>query len=301
MPEDRIKTSAEASANCTVQSNKAALSRQVKEQAQLIGELTAMIQQKEQELAEWSGQAHLIGELTQKLHETETAMQAAHAQIQAKTHLVNDLTSQINAQEQHMNTAAEHAQLIDELTTKLQEVEIKLAAASLQGKHTSAQNTVKTHMVSGMALGLLPAPLFDIMALSGVQLNLLRSLCKHYAVAFDEQLGKGMVSSLVSGSVPVLTVLGLSSFAKLIPGIGTVGGGLSMTVLAGATLYATGQVFIRHFEAGGTLQDFDSKHWQAFFKQQLEEGKAFVRSKLDTAGMSKIGAEANIRSATTVK
>ena len=289
MPEDRINISTHR----TVQSNKTALSRQVKEQTQLIGELTAMIQQKEQELAEWNGQSHLIGELTKKLQETETAMSVVHQQLQSKTHLVNDLTNQLKTQEQHMRTAAEHAQLIDDLTTKLQEVEIKLAAASLQGKHISAQNTVKTHMVSGMALGLLPAPLFDIMALSGVQLNLLRSLCRHYAVDFDEQIGKGMVSALVSGSLPVLTVLGLSSFAKLIPGIGTVGGGLSMTVLAGATLYATGQVFIRHFEAGGTLQDFVGKHWQAFFKQQLEEGKAFVRSK-------QFGTEPNSRSATTV-
>jgi uncharacterized protein (DUF697 family)/uncharacterized coiled-coil protein SlyX len=301
MPEDRIETHAEASTERAVQSNKAALSRQVKEQAQRIDELTALIQQKEQELAELNGQAQRIGELTHKLQETETAMQAAQEQIQAKTRLVNDLAHQITVQEQHMNTAAEHAQLIDELTTKLQEVEIKLAAASLQGKHINAQNTVKTHMISGMALGLLPAPLFDIMALSGVQLTLLRSLCKHYAVDFDEQLGKGIVSSLVSGSVPVLTVLGLSSFAKLIPGIGTVGGGLSMTVLAGATLYATGQVFIRHFEAGGTLQDFDSKHWQVFFKQQLEEGKAFVKSKLDTSATANVGIQPNISSAATVK
>jgi uncharacterized protein (DUF697 family) len=296
MPDDRSKTST----NRTAQLTKTALSQQVKEQAQRIGELTAMIQQKEQELAEWNGQSQLIGELTAKLQETETAMSAAHHQLQSKTHQVNDLTNQLKIQEQQMSTATEHAQLIDELTTKLQEVEIKLAAASLQGKHVSAQNTVKTHMVSGMALGLLPAPLFDIMALSGVQLNLLRSLCKHYAVDFDEQLGKGMVSALVSGSLPVLTVLGLSSFAKLIPGIGTVGGALSMTVLAGATLYATGQVFIRHFEAGGTLLDFDSKHWQAFFKQQLEEGKTFVRNKLDTAGMAKMGAEATNRSVPTV-
>ena len=290
MSEDSVKTSAEASTNHTVQSSKAALSRQIKEQAQRIDELTALIQQKEQELIGLSGQAHLMDELTHKLQKTETAMQLANAQVQAKSHLIDELTGTLKEKEQQIMTAAEHAQLIDDLTAKLQEVEIKLVAASLQGKHSNAQNTVKTHMVSGMALGLLPAPLFDIMALSAVQLNLLRSLCNHYSVDFDEQLGKGIVSSLISGSLPVLTVLGLSSFAKLIPGIGTVGGGLSMTALAGAAIYATGQVFIRHFEAGGTLQDFDSKHWQAFFKQQLEEGKAFVRNKLDTAGTTKIGA-----------
>ncbi len=290
MSEDSVKTSAEASTNHTVQSSKAALSRQIKEQAQRIDELTALIQQKEQELIGLSGQARLMDELTHKLQKTETAMQLANAQVQAKSHLIDELTGTLKEKEQQIMTAAEHAQLIDDLTAKLQEVEIKLVAASLQGKHSNAQNTVKTHMVSGMALGLLPAPLFDIMALSAVQLNLLRSLCNHYSVDFDEQLGKGIVSSLISGSLPVLTVLGLSSFAKLIPGIGTVGGGLSMTALAGAAIYATGQVFIRHFEAGGTLQDFDSKHWQAFFKQQLEEGKAFVRNKLDTAGTTKIGA-----------
>ena len=70
MPEDRINISTHR----TVQSNKTALSRQVKEQTQLIGELTAMIQQKEQELAEWNGQSHLIGELTNKLQETETEL-----------------------------------------------------------------------------------------------------------------------------------------------------------------------------------------------------------------------------------
>jgi uncharacterized protein (DUF697 family) len=177
--------------------------------------------------------------------------------------------------------ANEQGQLIDDLTTKLLEVEIKLAAISLQSKHIAAQNIVKTHMVAGMALGLLPSPLFDIAALSGVQLNLLRNLCQQYAVEFDEQVSKGLLTSLASGALPVLAVLGLSSFAKLIPGIGTVGGGISMTVLAGATIYATGQVFIRHFETGGTLQDFDAKHWQMLFKQQFEEGKAFVKNRID--------------------
>ena len=281
MPEDHVKTSADSRAGRTASSSKAVLSRQLQEQAQLIQELTTMIQQKEQELAELSGQARLLDKLTHKLQETEMAIQASNAQVQTKSRLIDELTGKLKDREQQIMTAAEQAQLIDELTMKLQEVEIKLAAASLQGKHMTAQNRVKTHMVAGMALGLLPAPVFDIAALSGVQLNLLRSLCRHYGVDFDEQVSKGILSSLISGSLPVLTVLGLSSVAKLIPGIGTVGGGLSMTLLAGATIYATGQVFIRHFEAGGSLQDFDGKHWQAFFKQQFEEGKISVRNKLD--------------------
>ena len=281
MSEDHVKTPADSRTSRTASTSKATLSRQIQEQAQLIQELSSMIQQKEQELAQLSGQARLMDELTHKLQETEAAIQLANAQVQTKTHIIDELTGKLKDKEQQIMTADEQAQLIDELTMKLQEVEIKLAAAALQGKHITAQNRVKTHMVAGMALGLLPAPVFDIAALSGVQLNLLRSLCRHYGVDFDEQVSKGILSSLISGSLPVLTVLGLSSVAKLIPGIGTVGGGLSMTLLAGATIYATGQVFIRHFEAGGSLQDFDGKHWQAFFKQQFEEGKISVRNKLD--------------------
>ncbi|OQX16345.1 MAG: hypothetical protein BWK73_03880 [Thiothrix lacustris] len=175
----------------------------------------------------------------------------------------------------------EQGELIDELTLRLQEIEIKLATASLQSKHVVAQSIVKTHIIAGMSLALLPAPLFDIAALTGTQLNMLRSLSLNYEVSFDEQTGRAVLTSLISGSLPVLTVIGLSSIAKIIPGIGTMGGGLSMTVLSGAVIYATGQVFIRHFETGGTFQNFEGKHWQAFFKQQLEEGRAFVKKKTD--------------------
>lgn len=176
----------------------------------------------------------------------------------------------------------EQGELIDELTLRLQEIEIKLATSALQNKHVVSQGIVKTHMIAGMSLALLPAPLFDIAALTGTQLNMLRSLSLHYDVSFDEQTGRAVLTSLISGSLPVLAVMGLSSIAKIIPGIGTMGGGLSMTVLSGVVIYATGQVFIRHFETGGTFQNFEGKHWQAFFKQQLEEGRAFVKKKTET-------------------
>ncbi len=220
----------------------------------MIQELSTCIQQKEMELATLSGQDWLIDELTHKLQETETDWRVACEQVQNQR------------------------LLIGELTTKLHEVEIKLAAALIQSQHTIAQNVVKTHIVAGMALGLLPFPLLDMVASSGVQANLLRNLCKHYEVDFDEQVSKCILSAMVRGALPVLAVLSLSSFTKLIPGIGTIGGGISMTVLVGATVYATGQVFIRHFEVGGTLQDFNNKHWRAFFQQQFEEGKAFIKA-----------------------
>lgn len=235
------------------------LSEKVKKQAELIDALNIQIDQKNQALAISEGHAKLI----------ET------------------LSSELKHMENRVGDTAEQNTLIEELTNKIQEIEIKLLGSSLQNKQADAQNTVKMHMIAGMTLGLLPAPLFDIAALTGTQINLLRSLSTHYAVDFDEQLGKTLVASLVSGSIPVLTVVGLSSFAKIIPGIGTIGGGIGMTVISGAVIYATGQVFIRHFEAGGTFDDFDANHWKSYFKEQLEEGKKAVKKKRESLSSSK--------------
>lgn len=176
-----------------------------------------------------------------------------------------------------MTTKTEQFELIEELTLKLQETEVKLAGTVTDNQYETAQAVVRTHVVGSMALGLLPLPLFDIAALTGAQLNMLHSLCKHYEVAFDDKIGKALLSSLASGSVPILTVVGLSSVVKIIPGVGSIIGGVSVSVLSGSMIYAAGQVFIRHFEAGGTLEDFDSNQWLDFFKQQFEKGKVELK------------------------
>ena len=178
----------------------------------------------------------------------------------------------------------EQFQVIEELNDRLVEAEIKLASTQIQARHDVAQSIVKTHMIAGSSLAILPVPIFDLAALTGTQLSLLRSLSIHYDVDFDEQKGKLLLTSLVSGAMPVLTVVGLSSFVKLIPGIGSIGGGISMTVLTSALVYATGQVFIRHFEQGGTLENFQSKHWKNFFTKTLEEKKITINNNADHIG-----------------
>jgi uncharacterized protein (DUF697 family) len=176
-----------------------------------------------------------------------------------------------------MTTKAEQAELIDELTSKLQETEIALASSSITNKHETAQAVVNTHIIAGMSLGLLPIPLLDIAALMGTQLNMLRSLCKHYEVDFSEKRAKSLLHSLTIGALPALSVMGLSSVVKAIPGVGSIIGGVSVSVLSGATVYASGQVFISHFEAGGTLNDFDSKQWKQYFNESFEEGKVYTK------------------------
>lgn len=144
------------------------------------------------------------------------------------------------------------------------------------GRIQAANSTIKTHIIASLALGLVPVPVFDIAALAATQMNMLRSLSEIYAVPFDDADVKPIVTALVGGSLPVLGVLGLSSLVKVIPGIGTLAGGASVAVTAGALAYAFGQVFVMHFESGGTFENFEAKSARAFFAREFEAGKAFV-------------------------
>ena len=205
-------------------------------------------------------------------------------EVEVQSMLIDKLEAKLEENEQLKTLTKERAVLNDHLVTKLMDVELQLASSTVESQRLTSQNIIKTHMVAGSALSLLPVPLFDLAALTGTQVSLLRSLSQHYGVDFDEQKGKVLLTSLISGSIPLLAVMGLSSFAKLIPGIGTIGGGISMTVLSCSLIYATGQVFVRHFEEGGTLADFQSKHWKSFFTQQFEEKKTEMKQQRSVNG-----------------
>jgi len=147
---------------------------------------------------------------------------------------------------------------------------------SVDARDAAADGIVKNHIIISMTIGLVPAPLFDLAGLTATQVSMLGRLSTHYDVPFDDTDIKSLLTSLVSGSIPVLTVLGLSSALKLIPGIGTLVGSASVSVMAGTMTYAVGRVFTAHFKSGGTLDDFDPKQAQAFFKSEFKAGKEYV-------------------------
>lgn len=139
-----------------------------------------------------------------------------------------------------------------------------------------AENIIKSHVIASMALGLVPIPLFDIAALSTTQLSLLKQLCEYYDVPFENFDIKSLLTSLVGGSLPIMSVVGLSSLIKVIPGLGTIAGMASLSITAGSVTYAVGKVFTKHFEEGGTFEDFDIKQAKRLLKSEFEHGKSVV-------------------------
>lgn len=179
---------------------------------------------------------------------------------------------------------SQQASLLDQLTTRLSHVQCELDAKNLTIHDQEAHRIVKNHVLAGSAMGLVPLPLFDLVALSGTQHNMLEQLCEHYGVDFDNHKIRSALLALLGGSLPTLTLLGLSSSAKLIPGIGSLAGNASLTVLGGGITYATGHTFSKHFKAGGTLDDVNVSRMKQFFKQEFNKGKQFLRQHTMTGG-----------------
>jgi len=166
--------------------------------------------------------------------------------------------------------------LMDTETTKpsetIDELETNLHTVASALRLSEAQNIVKANIITSMASGLIPVPLFDMISLTNIQFHLIQTLAEHYQIPADN-INKSLITSLVSGSLPVISVLGLSSFIKIIPGIGSLAGSGSVSIISGAISYAVGQVFIRHFEQGGTLEDFDPDSVKEYFNEQFKAGK----------------------------
>lgn len=166
-----------------------------------------------------------------------------------------------------------------ELGTVEEQLE-EIAAAELRA---SADNTIKNHVMVAMTLGLVPLPVFDVALLIGNQVKMVHGLSELYETPFEENRVKSIVISLISGSVPVLGVIGLSTGAKIIPGIGSLVGSGGVAITGGALTYAVGRVFVQHFESGGTLLSFDTKKMRGLFKKELDEGReAAAEAKADS-------------------
>ncbi|MFH0733035.1 MAG: DUF697 domain-containing protein [bacterium] len=148
----------------------------------------------------------------------------------------------------------------------------------MEEKELTAKKIVKNYMWWSMGAGLIPVPLVDLAAVSGVQLKMLKDMTDIYGIKFSENKGKSIVSALLGSIVPNSLAFGsMGSLLKLVPFIGPVLGGLSMSLFSGAATYAIGKIFIQHFEAGGTFLDFNPILVKEYFHKLFEEGKEVAK------------------------
>lgn len=146
----------------------------------------------------------------------------------------------------------------------------------MQTNDKQAQAIVRKYMYFCAGAGFVPIPFLDIGSVNMLQMDMLRHICQIYNIPFDDSLVKRVLLVLVGSSVPRMA----ASLIKAIPGIGTWIGDLSMAVLAAASTYAIGNVFIRHFETGGNMHDFKASDFKKVYSELLANGKSISESLL---------------------
>ena len=147
----------------------------------------------------------------------------------------------------------------------------------MDDKRQSAELVIRQHVIWSVGAGLVPVPLVDFLAVTGIQVDLIHQLCTLYGVRFDESTGKVWVGALTGGAVARIG----ASALKALPGIGTLLGGLTMSIASGASSYAVGQVVVNHLEAGGTMQNFDVEEAKRRYTQEYEKGKDMAKEASD--------------------
>jgi hypothetical protein len=89
---------------------------------------------------------------------------------------------------------------------------------------------------------------------------------------------KAIITALTSSG---LAKMGARAAIKFIPGIGSVIGGVAMSVLSGASSFALGEVFKKHFETGGTVLDLDLNRLKKVYSEKFEKGKKVAQEMKD--------------------
>ncbi len=158
---------------------------------------------------------------------------------------------------------------VEESTTE----EATETVSAPEGRQERLEKLAKNHILASMGIGLIPLPLVDVVALMGVQLDMIKKLSAEYDVPFRQDLGKSIITSLMGGFLPVTLGCTIASMIKIIPLVGQTTGAVTMPVISGASTYAIYKVFVRHFESGGTFLDLDPCKVKSYFSEQFAKGK----------------------------
>lgn len=151
-------------------------------------------------------------------------------------------------------------------------------AAKEASRADQARHIVRRNVYWALGAGLVPIPVFDFVALTAVQVKMLKQLSDHYRVEFFDDKAKKIVGSLLAstGSLALAGMVGRSLF-KLVPVVGQLFGVVGVPLFAGALTQAIGNLFVMHYETGGTLLDFNVEQMRAHFQREFERAKDSVK------------------------
>ena len=147
-----------------------------------------------------------------------------------------------------------------------------------------ADACIRRHVLAAMGFGLFPSAIVDVVALTAVEVQLIRGLARVYNVPVPQRLvAYKILLSVASGLGVAYFSAKMSAAARSLPLVGQVLYLSAFSLLSGAVVYAVGKVIQEQFESNGALLDMKSGKMRELFKAKLEEGKARVKLYLEEA------------------
>jgi uncharacterized protein (DUF697 family) len=144
------------------------------------------------------------------------------------------------------------------------------SATSAEERGELASKLVDRFSIWSGVAGLVPLPVVDVLAVGGLQVQMVRRLSQIYDVEFSANRGKALIAALAGCMIPATSGMGAASALKAVPFFGSLVGGFVMPVLSAGATFAIGKAFIQHFESGGTLLDFNPPDYREFVKAQKQ-------------------------------
>lgn len=151
-------------------------------------------------------------------------------------------------------------------------------AAKPNPSATEVDLLINRHVLGAMGIGMVPVPIVDLVGVGALQFTMIRKMAALYDVEASDARVRSVVMSLFGGAVPALGALPLFSLVQAIPVIGWTVGASASSILSGASTYAVGQIMRRHFEAGGTIEDFSLESSKEALKDLVKKGKSVAKS-----------------------
>jgi uncharacterized protein (DUF697 family) len=129
---------------------------------------------------------------------------------------------------------------------------------TVNGRRADAMAIVRRYAMVSAAAGAVTVPVLDVAALGAIHIALIKDITTHYGAEFSEHAARNILiaigASLIPGSIgSVFARRALRLLPFVTPGIGLA----AMSASSAAVSYLLGTVFVRHFEAGGTLDTFN--------------------------------------------
>jgi uncharacterized protein (DUF697 family) len=135
------------------------------------------------------------------------------------------------------------------------------------------EEIIKNRSLLAAGLGLVPAPIFNLVSVTAVQISMVQAITRLYNIEVKKSWIKNVISSVLGGLAATGSSGVLAGAFGTIPLVGTSLAILSAPALNGLTTYAIGHMFVRYFNSDDGLLKSGAKALGDWFKEGFNQGR----------------------------